>query len=157
MAKPAPGDEKLIVKNRRAFFDYDVDERIEAGLMLVGSEVKSMRDGKVDVSDAYVAIERGEAWLKQMFVAPFEQAKAFPHEPRRSRKLLLHAREIDEVNRALARGGCTAIPLRLYFKQGRVKVELGIGTGKKQHDKRADIAKRDADREARAAIRGAKR
>jgi SsrA-binding protein len=158
MAKAEPKkDEQLVVKNRRALFDYDLSERYEAGLSLVGSEVKSMRAGKVDVSDAYVAVERGEAWLRQMFVAPFEQASAFPHEPRRARKLLLHAREIEEIDRALSRGGYTVIPLRLYFKRGRLKVEIGVGVGKKKHDKRADIAKRDADREARAAIRGAGR
>jgi SsrA-binding protein len=144
----------VIAKNRRAFFDYDIEERYEAGCSLVGSEVKSMRAGKVDVSDAYVAIERGEAWLKQMFVAPLGQAAAFPHEPRRARKLLLHAREIQEIDRALARGGHTAVPLRLYFKGGRVKIEIGVGKGKKTFDKRAQIAKRDAEREARVAARG---
>jgi SsrA-binding protein len=150
-------DEKLVIKNRRATFDYDLSERYEAGIALVGSEVKSLRAGKVDVSDAYVAVERGEAWLRQMFVAPFEQASAFPHEPRRARKLLLHAREVEEIDRALSRGGYTVVPIRLYFKRGRLKVEVGVGVGKKKHDKRADIAKRDAEREARAAIRGAGR
>src|SRR5579863_10709349 len=100
------------------------EERFEAGIALVGSEVKSMRSGKVDISDAYVSIDRGEAWLRQMFIAPFEQANAFPHEPRRARKLLLHAREIAEIDKAVARGGYAVVPLRLYFKQGRVKVEL---------------------------------
>ena len=153
MTKTDPRD-SVIVKNRRAFFDYEIKERYEAGLALVGSEVKSMRAGKVDVSDAYISVERGEAWLKQMFVAPFEQASAFPHEPRRSRKLLLHAREIGEIHQALARGGATAVPIRLFFKGGRVKVEIGVGKGKKKYDKRADIAKRDAEREARATSRG---
>ena len=88
-----PEADKFIVKNRRATFDYDIGNRYEAGVSLVGSEVKSMRAGKVDVTDAYVAIERGQAWLKQLFVAPFQQASAFPHETRRSRRLLLHARE----------------------------------------------------------------
>ncbi|HEY1694437.1 MAG TPA: SsrA-binding protein SmpB [Polyangiaceae bacterium] len=147
MAKP--GADQLIVKNRRATFDYDIADRYEAGISLVGSEVKSMRAGKVDVTDAYVAIERGSAWLKQLFVAPFEQASAFPHEPRRSRQLLLHGRELEEIERALSREGATAVPMRLYFKQGRVKVEIGVGKGKKHYDKRADIAKKDADREAR--------
>jgi SsrA-binding protein len=105
------------------------------------------------VSDAYVVVERGEAWMKQMFVAPFEQASAFPHEPRRARKLLLHGREIDQIHQALARGGYTAVPLRLYFKNGRVKVEVGVGKGKKTYDKRAAIAKRDAERDARVDIR----
>lgn len=141
--------EKLIVKNRRATFDYDIKDRYEAGISLVGSEVKSMRAGKVDVTDAYVAIEKNQAWLKQLFVAPFEQASAFPHEVRRSRKLLLHAREIEEIHQALAREGATAVPLRLYFKDGRVKVEIGVGRGKKTFDKRADIAKKDAERETR--------
>jgi len=157
MAKHDPKSEPLIVKNRRALFDYDVSERFEAGLVLAGSEVKSMREGKVDVSDAYVAIERGEAWLRQMFVAPFEKATAYAHEPRRVRKLLLHAREVAEIDRALSWEGYTAIPLRLYFKGGRVKVELGLGMGKKNYDKRADIAKKDADREARVALRAGKR
>lgn len=157
MTKSEPKDEQLIVKNRRALFDYEVSERFEAGLMLVGSEVKSMRAGKVDVSDAYVSVDRGEAWLRQMFIAPFEQANAFPHEPRRARKLLLHAREITEIDKALARGGYAGVPLRLYFKRGRVKVEVAIAIGKKKYDKRADIAKRDANREARAALRGGNR
>jgi len=149
--------EKLIVKNRRATFDYDIKDRYEAGVSLVGSEVKSMRAGKVDVTDAYVAIERGQAWLKQLFVAGFEQASAFPHETRRSRKLLLHAREIAEIHQALAREGATAVPLRLYFKEGRVKVEIGVGRGKKTYDKRADIAKKDVEREARQLPRQARR
>jgi SsrA-binding protein len=149
MPKPDPKDEQLVVKNRRARFDYDVEETYEAGLALVGSEVKSMRAGKVDVTDSYAVVENGEAWLKQLFVAPFEQASAFPHEPRRARKLLLHGREIAEIHRALARGGYSAVPLRIYFKKGRVKVELAVARGKKKYDKRADIAKRDAEREAR--------
>src|SRR5580704_10612046 len=108
MAKPlttrAAKDEKPIVKNRRATFDYEIDERFEAGMVLSGSEVKSMRAGKVDIVDAYVQVDRGEAWLKQLYVAPFEQASAFPHETRRSRKLLLHTREIAEIHQGLARG-----------------------------------------------------
>jgi SsrA-binding protein len=149
--------EPLIVKNRRAFFDYDIEQRYQSGLVLGGSEVKSMRAGKVDVSDAYVSVDRGEAWLKQMFIAPFEQASAFPHETRRARKLLLHAREIEELHESLARGGYTAVPTRLYFKEGRVKVEIGVGKGKKAYDKRAAIAKRDAERDARVDIRARNR
>jgi SsrA-binding protein len=145
----------LIVKNRRATFDYEIEERYEAGISLVGSEVKSMRAGKVDVTDAYVAVEGGTAWLKQMFVAPFEQASAFPHETRRSRRLLMHRKEIDALDERLSRDGATAIPMRLYFKKGRVKVEIGVGRGKKRFDKRADIMKKDADRDARSAMREA--
>ena len=120
--------------------------------MLVGSEVKSMRAGKVDLVDAYASVDRNECWLKQMYVAPFEGAKAFPHEPRRARKLLLHKHEIKQIEEHIMRGGLTVIPLRLYFKSGRVKVELGVAKGKKTHDKRQDIAKKTADREARDAI-----
>jgi SsrA-binding protein len=144
--------EKLIVKNRRATFDYAIEEKYEGGLVLVGSEVKSMRDGKVDVVDAYASVDNGECWLKQLYVAPFEGAKSFPHEPRRPRKVLLHAREIAQLDESIMRGGLTVIPLRLYFKEGRVKVELGVAKGKKTHDKRQDIATKTADREARAAI-----
>ncbi len=150
---PRAEGEQLIVKNRRALFDYDVGDRYEAGMALVGSEVKSMRGGKVDVSDAYIVVENGQAWLKQMFVAPFEQANAFPHETRRSRRLLLHKREIKEVHEALTRSGATAVPLRLYFQKGRIKVEFALAKGKKRHDKRHDIAKRDAERDARVALR----
>jgi SsrA-binding protein len=144
--------EKLIVKNRRATFDYIIEDRYEGGLVLLGSEVKSMRGGKVDIVDAFASVDAGEMWLKQLYVAPFEQAKAFPHEPRRARKVLLHAKEVDQINKALTRQGYTLIPMRLYFKHGRVKVELALAKGKKIHDKRGDIAKKTADREARAAI-----
>jgi SsrA-binding protein len=152
LAKTKNEDEKLIVKNRRATFDYAIDEKYEGGLVLVGSEVKSMRDGKVDLVDAYASVDHGECWLKQMYVAPFEGARAFPHEPRRARKVLLHKHEIEQMGDQIARGGFTVIPLRLYFKEGRVKVELGVAKGKKVHDKRQDIAKKTADREASAAI-----
>ena len=144
--------EKLIVKNRKAFFDYFVEDKFEGGLVLQGSEVKSMRAGKVDLVDSYASEEGGEVWLKQMYVAPFEQASAFPHEPRRARKVLLHKHEIDRIHDATARGGYTIVPLRLYFKRGRVKVELGVAKGKKHFDKREGMAKRDAEREARAAM-----
>ena len=155
MAKREP--DPLIVKNRRATFDYEIEERYEAGISLVGSEVKSMRAGKVDLTDAYVAVESGQPWLKQMFVAPFEQASAFPHETRRNRRLLMHKKEIEALDERLSRDGATAVPMRLYFKKGRVKVEIGVGRGKKRFDKRADIAKKDADREARAAMREGQR
>jgi SsrA-binding protein len=155
MSKPANArdGQQFIVKNRRANFDYAIEEHFEAGMVLSGSEVKSMRAGKVDVVDSYVQVDRGEAWLKQLYVAPFEQASAFPHETRRNRKLLLHAKEIDMIEQALSRGGYTVVPMSLYFKEGRVKVDLGLGKGKKHYDKRADIAKKDAERETRVAVR----
>jgi SsrA-binding protein len=152
MATKNNDGEKLIAKNRRATFDYAIEDKYEGGLVLVGSEVKSIRDGKVELVDAYASVDHGECWLKQMYVAPFEGARAFPHEPRRARKVLLHKHEIAAIDQEISRGGLTVIPLRLYFKEGRVKVELGVAKGKKTHDKRQDIAKKTADREARAAI-----
>jgi SsrA-binding protein len=153
MSKPQHAkDEQLIVKNRRATFDYEIEERFEGGLVLLGSEVKSMRAGKVDIVDAYASVDNGELWLKQLYVAPFEQAHAFPHEVRRPRKVLVHKREIEQLEKALTRQGYTLVPIRLYFKGGRAKVELGLGRGKKHYDKREDIARKTADREAKAAI-----
>jgi SsrA-binding protein len=149
--KAAPS-EVPIVKNRRASFDYEIEDTYEGGLVLVGSEVKSMRAGRVDIVDAFASVDHGEVWLKQLNVQPLPQAVAFPHEPRRPRKVLLHAREIERIEKALSREGMTLVPIRLYFKDGRAKVELGLAKGKKTFDKRADMAKRTAEREARAAI-----
>lgn len=146
------GGDQVIVTNRRARFDYDIADTFEAGLVLLGSEVKSMRAGHVDIVDAYGAVERGEAYLKQLYVAPFEQAKAFPHEPRRARKLLLHTREIEQLDRAITRDGFTIVPLKIYVKNGRIKVELGVARGKKKVDKRQDIKKKAEEREARKAM-----
>ncbi|MDB4996948.1 MAG: tmRNA-binding protein SmpB [Myxococcaceae bacterium] len=150
--KAKADSEKLIVKNKKAFFNFTIEDTFEGGLVLLGSEVKSMRDGKVDMVDAFATVENDELWLKQLYVAPFEQARAFPHDVRRNRKVLLHTQEISEIEKGIMRGGYTLIPLRLYFKNGRVKVELGLAKGKKVHDKRRDIAKKTADREAQAAI-----
>lgn len=146
------GIEKIIVTNRRASFDYAIEEKFECGLVLLGSEVKSMRAGRTELVDSYAIVERGELWLKQMYIAPFEMANAFPHDVRRSRKLLVHFKDIQRLDRAVGREGFTLIPMRLYFKEGRVKVELGLAKGKKQHDKRATIAAKTADREAKAAM-----
>lgn len=144
--------EKVIVVNRRATFDYHIEEKFEGGLVLMGSEVKSMRAGTIEIVDAFAAVENGELWLKQLYIAPFTMAKAFPHEPRRPRKVLVKGSEISRIDRAVSREGMTLIPLRLYFKRGRVKVELGLAKGKKTHDKRHDIKRKDADREARAVM-----
>ena len=144
--------EKVIITNRRATFDYAIEDKFEGGLELVGSEVKSMRAGKVELVDAYATVENDQLWLKQMYIAPFEQAKSFPHDPRRSRKVLVHKSEIAKIDRAIAREGMTLVPLRLYWKRGVVKVELGLAKGKKSHDKRRDIAAKTADREAKAAM-----
>lgn len=148
--KEKPG-EKLIAKNRRASFEYELGERFEAGLVLTGSEVKMLRGGSADLGDAWCAIERGEAFLKGMNI-PELPGTAFGHEAKRARKLLLHAREIEQIERAVAREGMTVAATRLYFKEGRVKVELALARGKKQADKRETVKAREAEREARAAI-----
>jgi SsrA-binding protein len=148
----AGAEEKLVARNRRATFDYALEDRFEAGLVLTGSEVKSLRDGKVEIVDAYATIESGEAFLYQLYVAPFEQASYFGHEPRRKRKLLLHRREIEKLGGALKDRGYTLIPIRLYFKGSHAKLELALARGKTHGDKRQDIARKDAEREARNAM-----
>lgn len=145
--------QKLIAQNRAASFHYDIKERYEAGIVLKGSEVKSLRDGRVDLSDAYASIERGEVWLRQMHIASFFAARAFPHAERGIRKLLLHAKEIDHLTRVVVREGFTLVPLDLHFKDGRIKVTLGVARGKKEHDKRATIAARTEAREALELVR----
>jgi len=145
--------QKLIAQNRAATFHFVISERYEAGIVLRGSEVKSLRDGRADITEAYASIERGEVWLRQMHIASFFAARAFPHAERGVRKLLLHAKEISHLERAVLREGYTLLPLDLYFKDGRVKVTLGLARGKKVHDKRAAIAARTEAREALELVR----
>lgn len=145
--------QKFITQNRAAMFHYAISERYEAGIVLRGSEVKSLREGRANLTEAYASVERGEVWLRQMHIASFFAARAFPHAERGARKLLLHAKEIRHLERAVMREGYTLVPLNLYFKDGRVKVTLGIGRGKKEHDKRATIAAKTEEREALQAIR----
>ncbi|MEO6418813.1 MAG: SsrA-binding protein SmpB [Polyangiaceae bacterium] len=145
--------QKFIAQNRAATFHYVISERYEAGIVLKGSEVKSLRDGRIDLSDAYASVERGEVWLRQMHIAAFFAARAFPHAERGVRKLLLHAKEIRHLERAVLREGYTLLPLNLYFKDGRVKVTLGLARGKKDHDKRAAIAEKTEAREALELVR----
>jgi SsrA-binding protein len=142
--------EKTIALNRRARHDFTIDETFEAGIALVGTEIKSIRAGKVNLSDAYARVERDEAWLIGLHIAPFEQAslQRGNHEPKRIRKLLLHRRQIDELLGRAKQKGQTIVPLRLYLNErGRAKVELGLARGKQQHDRRQDIAERDARRD----------
>jgi SsrA-binding protein len=145
--------QKFIAQNRAATFDYVISERYEAGIVLRGSEVKSLREGRVDLSEAYAAVERGEVWLRQMNIAAFFAARAFPHAERGVRKLLLHKKEIRHLERCVVREGYTLLPLNLYFKEGFVKVTLGLARGKKAHDKRATIAAKTEDREALELLR----
>jgi SsrA-binding protein len=148
--KEKPG-EKLIVRNRRARFEYDLGETFEAGIALVGSEVKMLRHGTADLSDSWCAIENGEAWLKGVNI-PVMPGAAFGHEAKRARKLLLHREEIQQIQRALTREGMTVAATRLYFKDGRVKVEIALARGKRMADKREAVKAREAEREARAAM-----
>ena len=151
-------DEKTVALNRRARHDFTIDETFEAGIVLTGTEIKSLRAGKVQLSDAYARVERDEAWLIGAHIAPFEQASRYNHEPKRNRKLLLHRSEIDELlGRAKAKGQ-TIVPLRLYINpKGRAKVELGLARGKQLHDRRRDIADRDARRDVARELADAQR
>ncbi|MEO5904766.1 MAG: SsrA-binding protein SmpB [Gemmatimonadaceae bacterium] len=142
-----------IARNRRARHDYQILDTWEAGIVLTGSEVKSLRDGKANISDAYGIVNGGEVHLLNLHISPYEKASHFNHEPTRTRKLLLHRREIRKMIGAVERQGLTLIPLEIYFKKGMVKVALGLGRGKKLYDKRADEKKRDDDREMQRAVR----
>jgi SsrA-binding protein len=145
--------EKLIAENRRARHEYHLTDRVEAGLVLTGTEVKSLRAGKADLAKAYGTVRDGEGWLIGLHIPPYEQASLGAHDPDRDRKLLLHAREIAHLGGRVRERGLTLIPTRLYFKDGRVKVELALGRGKELHDKRRDIASRDAQRQMERALR----
>jgi SsrA-binding protein len=138
---------KNITRNRKAFHDYFVTETWEAGIMLVGSEVKSLREGKINLGDAFGRFERGELWLYKAHISPYTQANKQNHEPERVRKLLLHKRELHRMQGKAQEAGYTLIPLSMYFKDGRVKVELGLCKGKKLYDKREDLRKKDHARE----------
>jgi SsrA-binding protein len=138
--------EKLIAENRRARHDYHFLERVEAGLALKGSEVKSLREGHAVLQRAYADVRDGEIWLMGLHIPPYEQASIEPHDPDRDRKLLLHRREIDQLGSKVAERGLTLVPTRLYFKNGRVKVELALARGKEGRDKRRDIAERETKR-----------
>lgn len=148
---------KDVARNRRAFYEYQITDRVEAGLVLQGSEVKGLREGGATISDAYVQIREGEAWLIGAHISAYENAGYGGHDPLRTRKLLLHRREIERLASALAEKGLSLIPLRLYFSEGRAKIELGLGRGKTLYDKRRTIADRDAKRDADRAIRAARR
>ena len=141
------------INNRRARHDYHVLDSYECGLVLKGAEVKSIRDGKANLRESYARVDNGEVFLHGMHVAPYSYSRD-ELDPIRPRKLLLHHREIDELTRATAEKGVTLVPLRLYFKDGRAKVELAVARGKRQYDKRQAIAARDAKREAERAMKG---
>jgi SsrA-binding protein len=148
-----PTGQKLIAQNKKAFHDYHVEETVEAGIVLTGTEVKSLRQGKVNLRDSYAQVKDSEVFLIGVHISPYEQGNIFNHEPLRDRKLLLHAREIKRLAGKVAQAGYSLVPTKIYFKEGRAKVEIGLARGKRLYDKRQDIAKRDAAREVERALR----
>ncbi len=152
-APAARPTERTFASNRQAFHDYQILESLEAGLSLAGTEVKSIRAGNVNLRDAYARPEKGEIWLMNAYVAPWEQGNRWNHEPRRPRRLLLHTREIGRLATKASQAGMTLVPLRLYEKKGKIKLELAVGRGKRQYDKRAAIAERESKREIERTIK----
>lgn len=137
------------IKNKKAYFDYTILESIEAGISLVGTEIKSIRKGSVDLKDTFITIKNNEAFILNMYIAKYEEGNIFNHEERRTRKLLLHKKEIQKLKEKVSMEGLTLIPLKLYFKKNHVKVLVGLCKGKKLYDKRASIKERDLKRETR--------
>lgn len=152
---PKRDDRKIVAQNRRARHDYEILDTVEAGLVLAGSEVKSLREGKAQLRDAYARIDDGELWLFSAHIPPWLFASGFgAHDPERRRKLLLHRREIESLGARVAQDGLTLVPLALYFREGRAKVELALARGRRTYDKRHALAERDARREQERALSG---
>lgn len=143
----AKGTGKVLAQNKKASHDYFIEETFEAGMVLQGTEIKSIRAGKVQLKDSYVQIRGGEAWISNMHISPYEQGNRFNHDPLRVRKLLLHKKQINELLGAVKRDGYTIVPLKMYIKDGYAKLLIGLGKGKKDYDKRADMRKKEAKRE----------
>jgi len=142
-----PENVKVVANNRKAGFEYFLFERFEAGLALKGSEIKSIRAGQISLAESYIRVDENQAWLIEAHIAPYVQANRFNHDPKRPRRLLLHSKEIREMWDAVRQKGITIVPIRVYLKNGRAKLEIAIAKGKKLHDKREAIARRDAERE----------
>lgn len=151
MSKPNPP--KVIARNRRARHDYEVMDTFEAGIALLGPEVKSLREGRANLGDAYAVVRGGECFLEKLHISPYEPATRENGEPMRTRRLLLHGHEIRRLSGKVRERGYTLVPLSLYWKEGRAKVELGLVRGKRSQDRREDIKRRDADRETQRALR----
>lgn len=144
---------KIVAQNRKAFHDYQIEETYEAGMMLTGTEVKSLRDGKANLKDSYVLIKDGAAYLLNCHISPYSHGNIMNHDPLRTRKLLLHKKEITKLQGKAAQKGYSLIPLKIYFKGPRAKLEFGLGRGKRQYEKRETIKKREADREIERAMK----
>ena len=154
-AKSSPGNApiKVITVNRQAYHDYFVESTVEAGISLVGTEIKSIREGKVNLRGSYAIVRNGEIWLENAHIAVYEHGNRYNHDPMRNRKLLLHRREISRIAGQVERQGYTLVPVRMYLKGRRVKIELGLARGKKLYDKRADLAERQAKRDIERAMK----
>ena len=144
---------KLVCQNRKAYHDYQIEETIEAGIALLGTEVKSLRDGKANLKDSYVLMKEGEAFLLNCHISPYSHGNILNHEPLRTRKLLMHREEIDKLSGQAAAKGYTLIPLKIYFKDSRAKVEIGVARGKRLFEKRETIKEREAKREIERAMK----
>ncbi|MDH4062790.1 MAG: SsrA-binding protein SmpB [Acidobacteriota bacterium] len=156
MAARPQGDEGVapIADNRKAFHDYHILEAFEAGIALLGTEVKGIREGRANLRDSYARVEQGEVWLYHLHINPYSHRGYVDHDPKRKRRLLLHRHEIRKLIGKTVEKGLTLVPTKLYFKQGRVKVEIALAKGKQAHDKRETIRRREVDRETRAAVKG---
>ena len=144
---------KVIATNKKAFHDYFVEERYECGIALFGTEVKSVRLGKVNLKESWAQVRKGEIWIEGMHISPYEQGNIFNRDPLRPKKLLMHKKEIRKLDSLVMRQGYTLVPLEVYLKDGRMKIQLGLCKGKQLHDKRDSMAKRDSDREIQRALR----
>lgn len=154
---PREQGRKLVAQNKKARHDYSIEDVFEAGLVLTGTEVKSLRAGRANLTDGYGMIEDGELWLRGIHIPEYDQGTWTNHEPRRPRKLLLHAHEINRLIGKTKQSGLTLVPMQMYFKDGKAKVEIGLGRGRKAHDKRQAIAEREAKRDAERAVAAARR
>jgi SsrA-binding protein len=148
---------KLVCQNKKAWHDYSIEDTLEAGMSLVGTEVKSLRDGKANLKDSYVLVKNMEAFLLNCHISPYSHGNIMNHDPVRTRKLLLHKKEIVRLHGKIAQKGYTLIPLKIYFKEGRAKVEIGLAKGKREYEKRDSIKEREANREIEKAMKGKNR
>ncbi|HLY24693.1 MAG TPA: SsrA-binding protein SmpB [Aggregatilineales bacterium] len=149
----AKSDKKIVTTNRKVHYDYSIEQTLEAGLVLTGSEIKSIRANHVNLKDGYVVEKNGEMWLMNVHISPYDQASIFGHDPTRPRKLLLHHKEIAKLVTRMRERGYTVVPTMLYLKKGRAKVEIALAKGKKQYDKRVDLAEKEGQREIARALR----
>ncbi|SEF41735.1 MULTISPECIES: SsrA-binding protein SmpB [Lachnospira] len=153
MGKSSESSNRLVANNKKAYYDYFIEEKIEAGLVLHGTEVKSLRQGKCSIKESYIQIQNGEVFAINMNITPYEKGNIFNKDPLRPKKLLLHKNEISKLSGQIATKGYTLVPLQVYFKQGKVKIEIGLARGKKNYDKRESIAKRDQERQAQKELK----